>query len=321
MAATDDVRWWGINDWTDLDLVRTELAAGADPNHGAFIFEKPLHAAADRGSPEVVAELARRVDDVDTEREGRTALWMAVFEGRTDNARALVSAGADPWRPMMAGWSPGRLSLAGPTPGLFPTPSPEVGLSETEAAAVAEAERLISALGDYDYDLYDGLGLACVADLSAAEATARLEAVPADDVDIDGLYEAWWNKPDAELIVGVTDVPGGCVIIQPWGYTPSTRGLLERVSPGTVCYSMYANPKGGRSGDIARDGAVITAWEPYSAYTVPADAPAEKILAAYLYSNHPVAFCCAGAGLRLTDAGPIIGPDTWLRLPERNWRT
>ncbi|MEU4225195.1 hypothetical protein AB0F17_12925 [Nonomuraea sp. NPDC026600] len=31
---------------------------------------------------------------------------MAVFEGRVDNARALVSAGADPWRLMMGGWSP-----------------------------------------------------------------------------------------------------------------------------------------------------------------------------------------------------------------------
>ncbi|MBG0819306.1 ankyrin repeat domain-containing protein [Planomonospora sp. ID91781] len=317
MAATDDVRWWGVNDWTDLDLVRAELAAGADPNYGAFIFEKPLHAAADRGSPEVVAELARLVDDVDAEREGRTALWMAVFEGRADNARALVSAGADPWRPMMAGWSPGRLSLVGPAPDLF-SPSPEAGLSAAEAAAVAEAERLIPALGDF---YYDGLGLACVAELSAAEATARLEAVPADGVDIDELYEDSWNKPDAELIVGVTDVPGGCVIIQPWGYTPSTRGLLECVSPGTVCYSMYANPKGGSSGDIARDGTVITAWEPYSAYTVPVDAPAEEILAAYLYSNHPVAFCCAGAGLHLNDAGPIIGSDRWLKLPERDWWT
>ncbi|MEU4836263.1 ankyrin repeat domain-containing protein [Streptosporangium sp. NPDC023615] len=319
MAATDDVRWWGINDWTDLDLVRVELAAGADPNYGVPIFEKPLHAAAERGSPDVVSELAALVDDVDAEREGRTALWMAVFEGRTDNARALVSAGADPWRPMMAGWSPGRLSLASPTPGLFPLPSSEIGLSEAEAAAVAEAGRLISALGDYDYDLYDGLGLACVAELSAAEATARLEAVPADGVDIDGLYEAWWNKSDADLIVGITDVPGGCVIIQPWGYTPSTRGLLERVSPGTACYSMYDNPKGGIFGHVARDGAVITAWEPHCAYTVPSDASAEEILAVYLYSDHSVAFCCAGAGLRLADAGPTIGSNRWLRLPERDW--
>ncbi|MEU7855835.1 ankyrin repeat domain-containing protein [Nonomuraea sp. NPDC049141] len=319
MAATDDdVGWWvvGYDGWTDLDLIRARLAAGADPNSGVRIFEKPLHIAAEQGSPEVVAELARRVDDVDAEHRGRTALWMAVFEGRVDNARALLAAGADPWRLMMDGWSPGRLSLAGPTPDLFPVPSPEIGLSEAEAAAAAEAKRLIPALGDF---YHGGLSLACVADVSAAEATARLEAAPADDVDIDVLYEAWWNIPDADSIVGITGVPGGCVITQPWGLTPSTPGVVKRVSRGTVCYSMYSNPKGGIFGHIARHG-VVVAWEPDSAYMVPPDAVADKILAAHLYRNHPVAFCCAGANLRPADARPIIGPaDSWLRLPERDY--
>lgn len=316
MAATEDAGWWivGHDGWSDLDLIRDRLAAGADPNSGVRIFDKPLHVAAEQGSPEVVAELARRVDDVDAEHRGRTALWMAVFEGRADNARALLAAGADPWRLMMDGWSPGRLSLAGPTPDLFPTPSPEIGLSDAEAAAAAEAKRLILALGNF---YYDGLSLACVADVTAAEAIARLEATPADDLDIDALYEAWWNVPDAELIVGITDVPGGCVIAQPWGYTPSAPHVLKRVAKGTVCYSMYSNPKGGIFGHIARDGAVV-AWEPDSAYMVPTDAVADGILAAYLYRNHPVAFCCAGADLRLMDARPITAPDTLLRLPEQD---
>ncbi|MEV0230828.1 ankyrin repeat domain-containing protein [Nonomuraea sp. NPDC050786] len=318
MAATDDLGWWvvGHDGWTDLDLIRDRLAAGADPNSGVRIFDKPLHIAAERGSPEVVAELAMHVDDVDAEHRGRTALWTAVFAGRSDNAQALVAAGADPWRPMMNGWSPGRLSLAGPTPDSFPVPSPEIGLSEAEAAAAAEARRLIPALGDF---YYDGLSLACVADVSAAEATARLEATPADDVDIDALYEAPYNVPDADMIVGITDVPGGCVITQPWGYTLSTPGIVKRVSPGTVCYSMYANPKGGRGGYVARDGA-ISGWEPHSAYTISPDALAEEILAAYLYRDRPVAFCCASADLRPADALPITGPPgIWLRLPERDY--
>ncbi|MBE3010887.1 ankyrin repeat domain-containing protein [Microbispora sp. NEAU-D428] len=318
MDATDDVGWWivGYDGWTDLDLIRERLAAGADPNSGVRIFDKPLHVAAEQGSPEVVAELATRVDDVDAEHRGRTALWMAVFEGRVDNARVLVSAGADPWRPMMDGWSPGRLSLAGPTPDLFPAPSPEIGLSEAEAATTAEAKRLIPALGDF---YYDGLSLACVADVSAAEAAARLEATPADDVNIDALYEAWYNVPDADRIVGITDVPGGCVITQPWGYTPDTPGLGKRVSLGTVCYSMYSNPKGGISGHVARDR-TVSAWETHTAYMTPPDAPAEEILAAYLYRNHPPAFCCAGADLHLADARPITGlPGAWLQLPERDY--
>ncbi|GAA5057381.1 hypothetical protein HNP84_000481 [Thermocatellispora tengchongensis] len=44
------------------------------------------------------------MDDVDAEHNGRTALWEAVFANCPDNARALIAAGADPWRPMMGGW-------------------------------------------------------------------------------------------------------------------------------------------------------------------------------------------------------------------------
>ncbi|MER6951482.1 alpha/beta hydrolase [Nonomuraea sp. NPDC000554] len=65
---------------------------------------------------------------------------------------------------------------------------------------------------------------------------------------------------------------------------------------------MYANPKGGRGGYVARDGAVITAWETPNVHSISPDALAEEILAAYLYRGRPVAFCCAGAGLRLADA-------------------
>ncbi|MER7128916.1 ankyrin repeat domain-containing protein [Streptosporangium saharense] len=318
MAVTDEAGWFNIpwDGWTDLDLVRAQLDGGADPNSGVRIFEKPLHVAAECGSPEVVAELATRVDDVDTEHQGRTALWVAVFEGRPDNARVLVSAGADPWRPMMGGWSPGRLSLASSTPDLFPIPSLEIGLSEAEAAAVTEARRLIAALGDFHYD---GLSMACVADISAAEAAARLEATPADGIDVEWLYEGWWNVPEAELIVGITDVPGGCVITQPWGHTPSTPGVVKRVSSGTVCYSMYSNPKGGVSGRIFRNEAVEF-WDSLGIHGISPDAPAEKVLATYLYRGQPLAFCCAGAGLRLVDARPIIGPpDIWRRLPERDY--
>lgn len=50
------------NEWTDLDVIRARLAAGADPNSGVRLFGKPLHVAAERGSPEVVAELAMRVN-------------------------------------------------------------------------------------------------------------------------------------------------------------------------------------------------------------------------------------------------------------------
>ncbi|MDH2429374.1 ankyrin repeat domain-containing protein [Sphaerisporangium sp. TRM90804] len=303
-ADWSDVGW---NDWTDLGLIRARLDAGADPHSGVWNYAGPLSAAAELGSPEVVAEVARRVDDVDAEHEGRTALWQAVFANRPGNARALFAAGADPWRPMMAGWSPGRLSLAGPTPGLFTRPAGEIGLSAAEAAAVAEAGRLITALGDSDEE---DLSLACVAGIGAAEAVRRLEAVPAENEDDD-------NAAD---VVGVTDVPGGCVVIQPWAWAAADPGVVERLSVGTVCYAMYANPKSGDQGSVTRDG-TVEEWDTHpGGGTVSQEDSAEDILTEYLYQGRPVAYCCAAAGLRPTDARAVTGPPgMWVRLPDQDW--
>ncbi|MGW8363569.1 ankyrin repeat domain-containing protein, partial [Streptomyces wedmorensis] len=113
--------WVGMGwDWSDCEDVRRRLGRGADPE--VWSGGRPLHQAATFGSPEVVAELARRVADVDAPENGVTALWAAVVARRPDNASALAAAGADPWRRQHGGWSPGRLSLAGPTPGLFAAP-------------------------------------------------------------------------------------------------------------------------------------------------------------------------------------------------------
>ncbi|GAA1021745.1 hypothetical protein Aple_072890 [Acrocarpospora pleiomorpha] len=46
----------------------------------------------------------------------------------------------------------------------------------------------------------------------------------------------------------------------------------------------------------------------------------EKVLALYLYKGQAVAYCCARAGLRLTDARAITGPpDIWVRLSARDY--
>jgi hypothetical protein len=275
-----------------------------------------LHEAARYGSPEVVAELAGRVDDVDEEYDGRTALWCAVYENRADNARVLAAAGADPWRPMMSGWTPGRLSLAGPDPDLFPLPPGTPGLSAAEIEAATESRRLIAALGRF---YTEGLGLACVAGIDAAGAARRLDATPADDVDVDAYLEDPPFDDESLTIVGATDVPGGCVITQPWGYAPGMPGVMSRLSVGTVCYGLYANPKSGNQGSIARDG-VPEGWDLHPGGEPFDSTPYDEVLPSYLYQGHAVAYCCAYAGLRLVDARAVTGPaDLWLRLPFRGY--
>jgi hypothetical protein len=321
VAVPEDSGWSGMTweSWKDHSLVRERLDAGADPSAPAWLGTPPLHRAAEWGSADVVAELAGRVDDVDAEVGGRTALWRAVNGNHPDSARALVAAGADPWRPMMAGWSPGRLSLAGPTPDLFTVPPGEPGLSPEETAAAAEGKRLTAALGEL---WMEGLGLACVSGIDVAEAVRRLEATLVEDTSF--MDDAWSYSGDYEgtmRIVGATDVPGGCVITQPWGYTPSMPGVIWRLSAGTTCYSMYANPKSGNQGAVVRDG-VVVGWDLRPGGSAGADEPAEEVLASYLYQHNAAAYCCAYAGVRPTDARAITGPpDVWLRLPNRDdWK-
>lgn len=255
-----------------------------------------LHQAAERAPAEEVAALAAVADDVDELDEGRTPLWRAVFFDKPDNARALVAAGADPGLPMMSGWSPARLAAAGPTPGLFGEPA---RLSDDETAMVTEARRLRAALGDI---VWEGLGLACVAGVDVAEVTRRLgaSACPeSDDLDV----------------VGATDVPGGVVLMQLYGYRPQQQDLHERLSVGTVCYGLYENPKSGSQGSISRDGELVEG-DLFPGGDPLEDEPADQVLLAYLCRYDSVAYACAYAGLRLTDPRAIMGPpDVWLRIP------
>ncbi|MET9922193.1 ankyrin repeat domain-containing protein [Streptomyces sp. NPDC006435] len=307
--------WAGMDwDWTDHDRVRRCLDEGADPEE--WNGGRPLHRAAMLGSPEVVAELAGRVTDVDARENGVTALWEAVVSGKPENARALAAAGADPWRPSLGGWSPGRLSLAGPTPDLFPAPA-GVRLTGTERAAAREARRLLAALGEFHHD---GFGLACVAGIDAAEAVRRLEATPVRDEVTDEMpddpYE--YDMDENLRIIGVTSVPGGCVVTQPWGYAPQMPGVLTRLSAGTFCYGLYANPKSGNQGSIARRG-VVEGWDLHPGGGPYEDGTSGEVLSAYLYQHSAVAYCCAFAGLRPTGPRAVVGPpDLWVELPDRD---
>ncbi|MFF4978684.1 ankyrin repeat domain-containing protein [Streptomyces sp. NPDC001046] len=312
--------WAGMGwDWSDAGEIRRRLERGADPE--SWNGSRPLHRAAVFGSPEAVAELACRVADVDALEDGVTALWEAVLSRKAANARALAAAGADPWRPLLGGWSPGRLSLAGPTPDLFPVPD-GVSLSATERAAAQEAHRLTAALGEF-YD--EGMGLACVAGIDAGEAVRRLEATPVVDDGLLQMLDELLEEPyaydmdDSLQIVGVTSVPGGCVVTQPWGYAPQMPGVLARLSAGTVCYGLYVNPKSGNQGSIARHG-IIEGSDLHPGGGPEEDDTAEQVLASYLYHLEPVAYACAFAGLRLADRRAVTGPpDAWVELPRGDY--
>ena len=327
--------WDGVVLWRGGDVaeVRERLERGADP-YGRYGSRPMLHAAAECASPEVVAALAAAAYDPDELFEGQTALWRAVYAGKHHIVGVLVAAGADPWRPMMAGWSPGRLSLAGPAP--FPDPPVGVALTPAETETVAVARDLNAALtGLY----FEGTGLLCVAGIDAAEATRRLRGTPmtedellvhydvevdedADPADLDDPDSWRWLEDIGDLLlVGVADVPGGCVVTQPWGYQPQTPIAGRLLSAGTVAYGVYGNPKSGNQGSIFRDGESVAGdlhpggppWE---------NDPADEVLLSYLYQHEAAGYACAYAGLRLPDARPVTGPpDTWVLLPERDyWR-
>jgi ankyrin repeat protein len=317
VSVVDDGGWagFGWRSWTDLAAVRERLEQGADPNVAVRYFGPPLHLAAESGSAEVVAELARRVDDVDALSSGRTALWRAVAANRADNARVLAAAGADPWRQMMSGWSPGRLSLAGPTPELFGPP--KASLAPEETAVVEESRRLLAVLGGR---YVDGLGIACVAGIDVAEAVRRLDAGVVDG-DMEQMTAAWEADPGSNDVIHtmwVTEVPGGCVLAQPWGYGPNLSGVSTALSVGTTCYSMYANPKSGNQGSLARDGRML-GWDLHPGGGSDEHDEGAKVLLDYLYRGEALAYCFAYAGLRPTDDRAISGPpDVWIRLPDRD---
>ncbi|MCM0675235.1 hypothetical protein NCC78_11130 [Micromonospora phytophila] len=222
---------------------------------------------------------------------------------------------------MMAAWSPGRLSLASRTPGLFAAPPGMQGLSRSESAAVAEAHRLIEALSNRFH--HDGFSLSCVGGIDAAEAVRRLEATVVEHGP-ESMVERMWGdslSDESLLTVGVTDVPGGCVVSQPWAYGASMPGVAGRLSIGTVCYAMYANPKSGNQGSIIRDG-IIEGWDLHPGGGWSADDSADEILRTYLYRHKAVAYCCAYAGLKPTEARPFTGPpDLWVQLPVRDYWT
>ncbi|MCK7627081.1 ankyrin repeat domain-containing protein [Streptomyces sp. RS10V-4] len=330
--APDPARagWEGMADahWRDTALVLERLAHGADPAARApGSPEAPLHAAAAHGSPEAVAALLAAGAAADApDHQGCTPLWHAVCHGARENAALLLRAGADAWRPQLGGRSPGRLALTTPLAPLFAGLPGAVPLTPAERAAQREADERAAVFAGVPTE---SLSAAFVAGVGEEEAVRRLGRDPRDCPVLppDAAAEPWegdaFAHEEAHRQVGVTGVPGGCVLVQPYSYLLSTEPLLDALSPGGAAYGVYFNPKGGTFGTLSRDGRTERTEEiglpPYG------DEPEGHWLYRFwswdrpeeMYGASELAYACAQAGLRLADPQPLSGaPRRWVLIPD-----
>ncbi|MFF7725607.1 ankyrin repeat domain-containing protein [Streptomyces sp. NPDC008001] len=316
-----DWDYMGKEGWSDPEVVRARLAAGANPDDSEAW---PLHRAAAAGSPESVTELARLVADVDrTDEQGETALWQAVCHGAEGNAAALLAAGADAWTPRIGRWSPGRLALTTRLAPLFAATAPEhARLTQAEIAAFEAADEQAAVFGD---DLHtEGISVAFVSGVGLEEAVRRLGADPVVlDQDEYDPYDDWDRSV---RVVAVTAVPGGCVLVQHTFYgTSSDSWLTALTTGGGRAYGLYFNPKGGTFGTLADNGRVLH-YEEIGLRPGHEEPEGHWVHRFWLrdslarrWGGDELAYACNQAGLTIRDRCVITGPyDRWAEIPEES---
>jgi len=261
--------------------------------------------------------LIRGSADVDAVWWGRTALWDAVMHRHHDIARRLAEAGADPWRPLIAGWSPGRLASAGPEPALFGAPPSDARLTRAEQAEIVRAHDLIATTGEIPDD---DASIAFISRVDPAEATGRLRAAPIEIPDpADWAVDPWsqgMTDHEVEHTIGISDVPGGCVLTQWHGATACAPGLLSVLTRGTLGYAIQSTKHSGSQGTLFRSGRMIdNDLIPGGGRSLPDDS-ADEVLRTYLYYENPIPYGCDVTTLTPADRHAFTGPpDHFLRLP------
>ncbi|MBE1586657.1 DUF6461 domain-containing protein [Nonomuraea angiospora] len=328
--AFDRIGYWT---WTDMEEVGRWLSTGIDPSaQAAVAWGVPLIAASGRGSKEVVAALAAQASDVNVRGEdGRTPLWEAVWADNGGAIEALLAAGADPWIEVMCGWSAGRLALAGPRAPLFAGLPGAVPLEDEHRAAVQRARErkaLLSAAADLGGEWAVGMGLTLVTGITADEAIRRLGADPArfpphpprpapwqpeDEEYPEDLYDAGLRY------VAVTEITGGCALVQPEGFAVTLNETVNPLSAGTRCLTVYFNAKSGTQSGYVVDGE----WgerDPVDSDAHPAEGPA-RTLDRFLYSwaqsrEDPIS---AEIGHAFTLLGLDPGDGTCVKGPWSRW--
>lgn len=326
-----DWKAMGHAGWQDVDLVRARLAHGADPLaeldswSGETPCTTPRSTACPRSSPNScgTSRTWRWKRGKDAPRCGRRS---ATAAGR---AELLLAAGADAWSPQTGGRSPGRLALTTELAPLFEALPNAVPLTPEERAAQEDADLRAAVFHDIHLG---GHSIAFVAEIDEETAIRRLGADPAATpvLDLDrepGRYGTGPHgfDPDdhelAERFVGVTGVPGGCVLIHPAHFRVSTPHVLNALSPGTTAYGLYFNAKGGTFGDFSRDGRSECHEEIGFVF---GDEPGLHWLYRFwrrdkpsgMWGAHEVAYASHRGGVRVTDRRAVEGPPRrWAEIP------
>ncbi|MGP3921920.1 ankyrin repeat domain-containing protein [Streptomyces sp. 8N616] len=326
-------RSWYLQDWGDLACVRARLESEESPTDrlgSDYVWETPLHLAAERGTAEAVAVMLEFAQEVDVpDAQGLTPLWRAVAGVQGETVQVLLDAGANAWRPCVGEWTPGRLALTTELAPLVERTPGAVPLSAAQRVDQVRADRLIGVFAAEQIHS-DGLEVTFADVVGEDEVIGRLGADPADcpvlqqdpQVDQFSLFDAAGGHA-----LGVTGTANGCIISQPFWQALDHHELSRRLSPATT-YSLFFNPKGGTFGTLYRDGNQVRREEIGHGAPWPDDPPEHWLYRfwqrpgiTFPYDANLLAYACAMGGIskaNVRDAWALsIGPRRIVRVPAR----
>ncbi|MBB5131264.1 hypothetical protein HNP84_000970 [Thermocatellispora tengchongensis] len=237
-------------------VLRERLALGADPDARLHALgNTPLFEVLARdGAAEMIDALAAAGATIDVlNLTGQTPLWEAVRIGRRDSVRALLRAGADPWRPLFAQWSPGLLGMCGPLADLFEDlpGAPRLGPNLREMLEYADI--LIESYASWQGHRAVGF----VAGVAEEDVLSRLGALRGERA---GEEPA---GPGYEAVHVATSPYGGVVLHQDDGAALVVERCCRALTtPTGLLASVSAGPGGGTYVHVWRDGRRVRHVEP-----------------------------------------------------------